>query len=534
MALANRGGEGHRHLSLNQHTVTVMRKASAPINTDVDISAADRRIETTISTVILAGDRAWKIRKPVAFPFVDQRTVEEQRQLCEREIDLNSRLSPDVYLGVVEVDDPQSGGRRPATLMRRLPDSRRLGALIAAGIDVRGEVREIARTLAAFHLSANCGPMIAQSGTPEAVAERWHGSLDVVDGFVGSLLDARTVAAVRWLADEFIAGCTPLFRRRMATDKVIDGHGDLLADDIFCLASGPRILDCLEFSDELRYCDALSDVASLAMDCERLGAPQLGHLLLHEYATYTADVFPYSLAHHYIAYRAVVRCEVACLRHEQGDPGSADMARLLLDIADRHCRLARPAMVLVGGPPGAGKSTVAAGLGDALGWTVLRSDEVRREVLGGEQWAGPSEWLAARFSAVATDATYGALVERARILLGFGESAVLDATWASPPRREEAERVAGDSHASFVALRCQVDAHIAERRVARRIAAGSDISMATVAVARQIAASFAPWPRAVRLDTGAPTAETLSQALDAIRLGAASDPASAARQELAC
>jgi uncharacterized protein len=426
---------------------------------------------------------------------------------------------------VVEIDDPQSGGPRPATLMRRLPDSRRLGALIAAGVDFRAEIREIARTLAVFHLRANCAPLIAQSASPEAIAARWHGSLAVVERFIGTVVDAGTVAAVRALADEYIAGCRPLFVRRMATDKVVDGHGDLLADDIFCLSSGPRILDCLEFSDELRYCDVVSDVASLAMDCERLGAPQLGELLLHEYTTYTADIFPRSLADHYIAYRAMVRCEVACLRHEQGDAGSADTARLLLDLAHSHCRLARPTMVLVGGPPGVGKSTVAAALGGNLGWTVLRSDEVRGEVLGGDKWAGSSEWLSARFSAAATEATYTEMVERAGRLLGLGESVVLDATWAAPPRRDEAERVSRDSHASFVALLCDAPASIAERRVARRIAAGSDISMATVAVARQIAESFAPWPHAARLNTAAPIAETVSQALDTIRLASLRDPA---------
>jgi aminoglycoside phosphotransferase family enzyme len=512
-----------------------MRTASTPTPADaVDSAVADQRIETAISTVILAGDRAWKIRKPVAFPFLDQRNLEEQSRLCRREVELNSRLAPDVYLGVVEIDDPQSGGPRPATLMRRLPDSRRLGTLIAAGVDVSAEIREIARTLAAFHLSANCGPLIAQSATPAAMAERWHGSLAVVERFTGTVLEARAVAAVRALADDYIAGCTPLFVRRMATDKVVDGHGDLLADDIFCLSSGPRILDCLEFSDELRYCDVVNDVASLAMDCERLGAPQLGDLLLHEYTTYTADIFPSSLADHYVAYRAMVRCEVACLRHEEGDPASADTARLLLDLAHSHCRLARPTMVLVGGPPGVGKSTVAAALGDVLGWTVLRSDEVRRDVLGAEQWVGPSEWLSARFSAAATDATYGEMVERAGMLLGLGESVVLDATWAAPSRREEAERVARDSHGSFVALRCDAPAHIAERRVARRIAAGSDISMATVAVARQIADSFAPWPQATRLDTAAPVDDTFSQAVDTIRLVGLRDPAPPESKEVAC
>lgn len=186
-------------------------------------------------------------------------------------------------------------------------------------------------------------------------------------------------------------------------------------------------------------------------------------------------------------------------------------------ISERHGRVARRAMILVGGPPGSGKSTVAAGLGDALGCTVLRSDEVRREVLGGESWACLSEWLSDRFSTSATDATYAEMIRRAGELLRRGRTVVLDATWTSAAHREHAEQIARACRSTLVALRCNTPPAVAERRVARRIAAGSDISMATVDVARRIAAHFAPWPAAVAVDAASPAGDTVGQALAVIR-----------------
>jgi aminoglycoside phosphotransferase family enzyme/predicted kinase len=475
---------------------------------------------TALSTVLLCGDRAWKFRKPVVYPFIDQRDITEQRRLCEREVELNSRLAPDVYLGVVDALDPDTGQTRPATLMRRLPDDRRLATLIRSGQDVRHQLSEIAHVMATFHLHASCGPLIAQAGTPAAVKARWHGALDGLARFAGELLDADAVGEVGRMADEYIDGRAPLFASRMADDRVVDGHGDLLADDIFCLDSGPAILDCLEFDDTLRCCDAVSDVASLAMECERLGRDDLGEHFLREYAAHTADPFPPSLADHYMAYRAIVRCEVACLRHEQGDVDAADQARLLLAIAHRHLVRGTVMWALIGGPPGVGKSTLASGLAAAMKWTVLRSDEVRRNVIGaGLNWHGTSEWLANHFSPEATLVTYGELVHRARQVSDMGESVVLDATWSSAALRALASREAGEAHCACRSLRCDAPVDVAEARIGRRIAAGIDISMATADIARRIGAAFEPWPEAMVISTITPVGDSLAAVVQALNGG---------------
>src|SRR5262249_23612933 len=154
----------------------------------------------------------------------------------------------------------------------------------------------------------------------------------------------------------------------------------LLADDIFMLDDGPRVLDCLEFDSQLRYGDVLADVAFLAMDLERLGAGAEAASFLAWYREFSGDSWPSSLAHHWIPYPAVDRAQVACLRHDEGDPAAASQAAELLGLCYSHLRRAGVRLVLVGGLPGTGKTTTASRLADRLGWTLLSSDELRHQI----------------------------------------------------------------------------------------------------------------------------------------------------------
>ena len=132
-------------------------------------------------------------------------------------------------------------------------------------------------------------------------------------------MDATTVEAVQRSPTRSSTAVVGSSRQRIAEGRAVDGHGDLLADDIFCLDDGPRILDCIEFDEALRLGDGLSDVAFLAMDLEHLGRPDLAQRFLDAYREATADVWPSSLEHHHVAYRAQVRAKVAAIRAAQGD-----------------------------------------------------------------------------------------------------------------------------------------------------------------------------------------------------------------------
>ncbi len=341
--------------------------------------------ETLSAVVFSAGDRVYKLKKPVRTGFLDFSTPEARATACQREIKLNRRFTPDVYLGVAEIRDPAGQVCDHLVVMRRMPAARRLSTLVQAGKPVSAAVRQVAKILAAQHASAPRSPAISEQGSRDALWRRWQDNLEQIRPLRGSALPASGIDEVQRLAGRFLTGRKPLFDARIRDGHVLDGHGDLLAGDIFCLDDGPRILDCLEFDDHLRWLDGLDDAAFLAMDLERLGASELAGRFTGWYLEYSGDAAPVSLCHHYVAYRAFVRAKVACLRGYQGDPLAGGEARQLATMTRRHLHASAVTLVLIGGLPGTGKSALAAALAGQLGFTVLSSDRIRKELAASRQ-----------------------------------------------------------------------------------------------------------------------------------------------------
>jgi predicted kinase len=333
--------------------------------------------------------------------------------------------------------------------------------------------------------------------------------------FVGRLLDPAMSDEVQELARSYLAGRARLFARRVAEGHARDGHGDLRAEDIFCMPDGPRILDCVEFDDRLRYGDVLADVAFLAMDLERLGRPDLAQRFLDAYGRRARASWPASLAHHYIAYRAQVRAKVACLQAGSESAEPAENPNDLLGLCARHLRRGQVVLVLVGGPPATGKSTLARAMGEQLGWVVLRSDDLRRDVAAR---AGDAKRPAALGSEAyrreLTDQTYRQLLSEATEALELSRCVVIDASWRDPIHRNQARETAAAVHARLIELRCTLDPDAAAARAAAR--PPEDPSDATPELARQLAAGFPEWAEATELDAALPPEGLLDAALAAV------------------
>lgn len=515
----------------------------------VPLGRPDR--ETHISRLWFAetarGPVVLKAKKPVRFAFADLTLPAARAEACRREVALNRRLAPDVYLGVADL---REDGRvvDHAVVMRRLPDDRRLATLVQAGGDVRDGVRDVLHRVVALHAAHRlAGTVAAEAGAAPRVRAQWEDNLAEVRSTIGAVDPPAAVAglepvveAIGRLARRYLGGRGALFDRRVTDGWIVDGHGDLLTEDIFLLDDGPRILDCLEFDDTLRIGDALADVAFLAMDLERLGRADLAEFTIRSYRELAHDPAPMSLAHHWVAFRALIRAKVALLRAAQGPgpdtraghpdgpgpgPGSVrvdgaalhEVAMTLAVLCRDHLRRAQVHLVLVGGAPGTGKSTLAARLGEARGFVVLRSDEVRKDLAGiahtVRATAPVGEGI---YDAAHTEATYAELARRAERLLGLGESVVIDASFAGAAQRDLLRRVAAATVSLLSELRCEVEPDTALARLERRAREGTDASDATVEVATRMAARFEAWPEAVRLETGGPPGTVLAAALDHI------------------
>ena len=321
-------------------------------------------IQTHISFVVLAGDRVYKVKKPVDFGFLDFTTLDKRRHMCEAEVRLNSRLSPDVYLGVEALrqegdafaigrasnDDAPGEVVDYAVVMRRLPAGGMLDAILARGLGTPAQARAIADLVADFHLNAERDSAITEFGSRTAIETNWAENFDQTEAVVGSAaeggaIDRATFDALRAYVTAFLEHNDDLLRRRRDDGWIRDGHGDLKTTAIAFQdpdrpADTVRILDCIEFNDRMRYGDVANDLAFLCMDFESRGRPDLSDELLARYLAVTLDADLPLLLPFYECYRAYVIAKISTFAAADPHVPPADRDAATQNVR-RHFQLAR-------------------------------------------------------------------------------------------------------------------------------------------------------------------------------------------------
>lgn len=477
--------------------------------------------ETHAGLVVLVGDRAYKTKRPVVTEFLDFSTVQLRERACAREVELNSRLAPQAYLGVAHLTGPGPEESEPVVVMRRYSDSARLSKRVgAADATAAGEITAVAMVLARFHSGARRGAEVDAEATASAVTRRWDANLSEMRPFAGPVISDGVLREIAVLAHRYLSGRSELFMKRIGNRRIVDGHADLLADDIFWCDDGPVLLDCLDFDDRLRYVDGIDDAAFLAMDLEFLGRGDLAGQFLSDYRRFAEDPAPWSLADFYIAYRAVVRAKIDCIRVGQGHGEAAADAGRHLQIAVQHLRAAIPLLVVVGGGPGTGKTTVARGLAERIGAEVISTDEVRKHLLSNGVIEGAVGVVdSGLYTPDNVAAVYDDVLRRADRALTGGQSVVLDGTWRDAAHRGRVRELAARAHTALTEIACATPLAVAQDRIARRTGSASD---ATREIAEALASRTGGadgWEDAYRLDTGRPPSEVVDEAERLCRQG---------------
>ena len=466
--------------------------------------------QTHISYVFLAGGYVYKIKKPVRFDFADCSTLAVRYALCREEVRLNRRLAREVYIAVLpilsdgehfvlgaESPDFNPEAHEYAVKMRRLPDSRMLDRLVRSGEANAAVIDALAKTLAAFHREASTAGGL-RYGSARSVWRSILGNLDESERFADHTVTKPQFAVIEDYLKGFMRAHWALLNDRVRAGHVREGHGDLRCEHV-CMSNRIQIFDCVEFSERLRYGDVASDIAFLAMDLDALGVPHLADELIDAYAKETGDEMLATLTTFYKCYRACVRGKVESIKSLEDEVSSSereqarDRARANFSLAFRYALRGRPALVIVCGLAGTGKSTVSRRLSYRTGFTVLSSDRIRKRLAGLSETArATAAYGAGIYSRSFDRLTYDTLLAGAREHLRDGRGVIIDATFKRPEDRRNALDIGAQAGKPVLFVECQTPEREVLRRLRARATRDSEVSDATAEIYLNQRADFEP------------------------------------------
>lgn len=443
---------------------------------------------THISVVFLAGSFAYKIKKPLNLGFLDFSTLAQRQHFCTEEVRLNRRLAPTVYLGVVPVSRIghqlclEKAGEvvEWAVKMQRLPDTATFRDFIMRDQLGPELVEMLAKKLARFHAEAETTPAISAFGRLAIVAQNVHENFEQTAPQVGVTVNTSVFDRLRALSEAALTRLGPLMEQRAERGVVRDTHGDLRLDHIYFFQDRSDddliIIDCIEFNERFRYADPVADMAFLNMDLLFHGRRDLAEAFAKVYFQAAKDEEGKALLPFYTAYRAVVRSKVEGMelieKEIPPEEASAAMtkarAHWLLALSELEEPKRKPCLILMGGLPGTGKSTLARGLAEHADFQVIRSDIVRKGLSGqGSENGGI-------YTPAWQERTYAECLRRAEELLYVGKRVLVDATFREENKRHRFLEHAVRLGVPAVLFVCRAEPEVVRERLKNRRNDASD------------------------------------------------------------
>ncbi|QCF24923.1 AAA family ATPase [Hydrocarboniclastica marina] len=470
----------------------LIRNLQNPALFDHDVAGFSLH-ETHISWVLLTGEFAYKIKKPMDFGFLNFSTLDRRKHFCEEEVRLNQRLAPDLYLDVLAItgtpEKPELGGSGEpidyAIRMRQFSQDNMLGNLHASGKLTTAHIDSLADQLARFHDSIPKVPAALNLGTPDAVREPMVQNFDQIRPLLGDpQLEAQLDQLEAWTLSTFDR-LKPLIDRRYREGHVRECHGDLHLANITLYQDRVTIFDCIEFNDAFRWIDTCNDLAFLLMDLEDRGLHAYANRLLNRYLEATGDYEALALLDLYKAYRATIRAKIALFtRGNEGlSEGEKDQLtaryRQYVQLAETYESIPNRYLLVTTGCSGSGKSKMSLGLSEELGLIRIRSD-VERKRLFGLPPTGTASREAGKdiYTKEATVETYQRLAQLAAQILQAGYPVIVDSAALRQSERQDLLEVAAEACAPGLILACEAPEDVLRARVRARQSAGGDASEA--------------------------------------------------------
>jgi len=455
-----------------------------------------RHLETHISHVLLTGAFAYKIKKPVDLGFLDFTTLAQRKFYCEQELRLNRRLAPAIYLGVVaitgSVDRPALGGAGPvveyAVKMREFAQEALASRMLAGRSLGAAHVDALAAEVAAFHGRVETAGEGTRFGSPDTILRVALQNFDSIQPMRDDPADRERQDGLRAWTEREHALRLATFERRKADGFVRECHGDLHLNNIAVIDGEVTVFDCIEFNDELRWIDVMSEIAFTTMDLADRGRPDLAHRFVNAYLESTGDYAGLAVFPFYLVYRAMVRAKIACLRLGQLEPGDERTAlvaeyRGYVDLATHYARAPHPALVVTHGLSGSGKTTLTQGLLEWIGAIRIRTDVERKRLHGLDARARSGSQLdEGLYAADATGRTYRRALELAEAVAAAGGVAIVDGTFLKRWQRDLFRARAAELGLPFVILAFTASDATLRARIVERAQRATDASEADLGV----------------------------------------------------